>query len=83
MSEKTILLRAKMVFNLIFVLSEDFYLLYLFGLGRNSWVFICVQPQMKEKKREEEKGKERTKGLVDFTNFKLDSQVKYDDSKHF
>ena len=37
----------------------------------------------KEEKRDEEKRKERTKGLVDFSNFRLDSQVKSDNSKHF
>ena len=54
LSYKTILLRAKMVFHLIFVLNEDFCLLYLFCLRLNSWATI-----KERKKRKEEKGKGR------------------------
>ena len=60
MSEKTISLRAKMVFNLFFVPCENFYLLYLFFLGINSWS-LCksIDKRKREKKRKERKGKER------------------------
>ena len=56
-----------MVFNLLFVLSEDFYLLYLIFLGRNSWLsfghpyMLGKEKKIRERKRKEkkEKGKER------------------------
>ena len=58
MSEKTISLRAKMVVNLLFVLNEDFCLLYLFCLRTNSWFFIwaAIREREREKKRKERKG---------------------------
>ena len=54
LSYKTISLRAKMVFNLLFVFNGDFCLLYLFCLRLNSWAAI-----KERKKRKEEKGKGR------------------------
>ena len=54
LSYKTISLRAKMVFNLLFVFSGDFQLLIWLLLGSNSWAAI-----KERKKRKEEKGKGR------------------------
>ena len=54
LSYKTILLRAKMVFNLLFVFNGDFCLLYLFCLRLNSWEAI---KEGKKRKEEKEKGR--------------------------
>ena len=69
LSYKPISLTAKMVFNLLFVLNDDFCLLYLFCLRKNSWVFIwgyshiCLRRGITKLKKEKEKG-ERVKSCL-------------------
>ena len=67
LGEKAISLRAKMVFHLIFVLSEDFKPPLSVFKEKNSW----SQAIDERKKRKEEKRKERAKVDVWLSNFEL------------
>ena len=63
-----------MVFYHLFVLSEDFQLLYLVILRRNSWLLSLENHFTKEKKRKGERGREKkgeSKGAAYFLKFEL------------